>query len=207
MEQPRIRMRDSPLAELFRSTAIGARGDETTRASPAGERPRWLWRPTALAAFAIAILTLQLGIVTTIAATLLTRPGARATPVFLPPTVTRTIFVQSPSAPLPPVARKPVRQVAPRAQTPVLVLNGNGISGAAARAAEIVRARGYPVTATADAPTTYPRSVVMYKHGFRREAERLGSDLNLRTLQLLDPLAVPGGTRAQLVVIVGRTNT
>ena len=102
--------------------------------------------------------------------------------------------------------REAVTPLRPRSRLSVLVLNGNGIPGAAASTAEIVRARGYPVTATADAPTNYPRSVVMYKHGFTREAERLGRDLNLKTHRLLDPLAVPGGTRAQLVVIVGRTN-
>ena len=86
----------------------------------------------------------------------------------------------------------------------VLVLNGNGISGAAASAAQIVRSHGYPVTATADAPQTdYPRSVVLYKPGFAREAKRLGLDLKIPTLSRLDPFTVPGGTRAHLVLIVG----
>jgi hypothetical protein len=88
-------------------------------------------------------------------------------------------------------------------QTPVLVLNGNGISGAAASTAGIVRARGYPVSATGDAPRRYTRSVVMYTRGFAGEAARLGRDLNVATLQPLDPLVIPGGTRARLVLIVG----
>src|SRR5439155_7940146 len=101
----------------------------------------------------------------------------------------------APPAPAPaPPAPAPTPRAAPlvpRARTPVLVLNGNGVNGAAARTAPSVRRRGYPVTATANAPRhDYLRSVVMFKPGFVREAARLGRDLKVETLQPFDPLVV-----------------
>jgi hypothetical protein len=55
----------------------------------------------------------------------------------------------------------------------VLVLNGNGVQGAAALAARSSQARGYPVLDVGNAPKTgYARTIVMYRPGFRREAIR-----------------------------------
>ena len=66
----------------------------------------------------------------------------------------------------------------PRRQTSVIVLNGNGISGAAATAAESVRSRQYLIGGTGNAPrTNFSRSVVMYRPGFEGEARRLARDL------------------------------
>ena len=55
-----------------------------------------------------------------------------------------------------------------RAKTKVLVLNGNGVQGAAALAAQLAQARGYPVLDVGNATKTgYARTIVMYRPGFR----------------------------------------
>ena len=215
MAQRRTSIWEGPLGELFKSTTEpgsaqaaerpvdrGGIGD-AVRPWRWGERRQLRWRPTAVAVLGLA--TLELGVFIAVAVALLARPQTRTLSISVLPPVTRTIVVRSAPTPARPIHRKPpVVPLLPRTRTSVLVLNGNGISGAAARAAQIVRSHGYPVTATADAPQTdYPRSVVMYKPGFAREAKRLGLDLKIPTLSRLDPFTVPGRTRAGLVVIVG----
>jgi len=90
-----------------------------------------------------------------------------------------------------------------RDETSVLVLNGNGIGGAAAAAASRVRRRGYPVSATGNAPRSYGRSVVMYRAGRRPEAQRLARDLGIRLVGPLDGMNVRQLLGAQLVVVLG----
>jgi hypothetical protein len=110
----------------------------------------------------------------------------------------------------PPVAKpakpaKPKRAVAklPREKTFVLVLNGNGQTGAAASAAQLVVARGYKVQDVGNATRgEYPRSVVIYRPGFRGEATRFARDLNV-------PIVTADGMKkaqfhgAQLALVVG----
>src|SRR5262245_57292175 len=64
----------------------------------------------------------------------------------------------------------------PRSKTVVLVLNGNGRTGAAASAASRVQRRGYRVGTVTNAPELVPHSIVMYKPGFAVEGRRLGKD-------------------------------
>lgn len=91
-----------------------------------------------------------------------------------------------------------------RAQTGVLVLNGNGVQGAAAEAASLVKARGYLVKEVGNAPRTgFARSAVMYRPGFRPEAVRFARDLNVSFVEPLDgmkPRQLQGG---HLVLILG----
>ena len=93
----------------------------------------------------------------------------------------------------------------PRQRTAVLVLNGNGQTGAAASAASRVRSRGYPVRGVGNARRSdYARSVVMYRPGFRGEAVRFARDLRVPIVSALDGLA-PGALHgAQLAFVVGR---
>jgi hypothetical protein len=90
-----------------------------------------------------------------------------------------------------------------RRETSVLVLNGNGIDGAAAAEASRVRARGYSVTATGNAARTYGRSVVMYRPGRRPEAQRLARDLGLPIVGPLDGISLRQLLGAQVVVVLG----
>jgi hypothetical protein len=90
-----------------------------------------------------------------------------------------------------------------RGETSVLVLNGNGIAGAAAATASRMRARGYPLGATGNAAQSYGRSVVMYRPGRLPEAKRLAGDLGIRLVGPLDGIALRQLHGAQLVVVLG----
>ncbi len=100
----------------------------------------------------------------------------------------------------------PVAATHSRADTPVLVLNGNGISGAAGDLAKRVRALDYPVTGVGDASRhDFSRSVVMYKPEFEGEGQRLARDLHLdqRRAVPLDGMRPGALGNAELVLIVG----
>ena len=74
-----------------------------------------------------------------------------------------------------------------RSDTSVVVLNGNGRSGAAAEAASRVRALEYTIGSVGNAQRSdYAATVVMYRQGFRAEAERLASDLGIKIVGPLD---------------------
>src|SRR5205814_3820298 len=67
-----------------------------------------------------------------------------------------------------------------RNETSIIVLNGNGVSGAAAVVADRLRHFHYLVAATGNAPRSdFGRSLVMYRPGFEGEAIRLGHDLHV----------------------------
>jgi LytR cell envelope-related transcriptional attenuator len=92
----------------------------------------------------------------------------------------------------------------PRGKTSVIVLNGNGISGAAATAADGVRARNYLIAGTGNAPRTdFTRSVVMYRPGFEGEARRLARDIGVRRVSPLDGIRKRDMQGAHLAVIIG----
>ena len=91
----------------------------------------------------------------------------------------------------------------PRSKTVVLVLNGNGRTGAAASAATRVHARGYKVGDVTNAPELVPRSIVMYKPGFAGEGKRLGKDLGVKLVTPLDGMRARDLGRAHLVFILG----
>jgi hypothetical protein len=107
----------------------------------------------------------------------------------------------APAAPTPKYVRLPLLT---RADTSVLVLNGNGAQGAASAAAARVDSAGYLVAGAANAPTTgYRRTLVMYRKGRRAEAKRLAHDLKIRVVGPLDGLRAGQLMGAHLVVIVG----
>lgn len=109
-----------------------------------------------------------------------------------------------------PETTRPVRKPAPRpvarlprARTVIMVLNGNGRTGAAASAASRVRSRGYRIGAVGNAPRPVPRSLVMYKPGFAGEGLRLAKDLRLKQAGPLDGLRPRDLGRAHVVFILG----
>ena len=74
----------------------------------------------------------------------------------------------------------------PRSRLSVLVLNGNGVSGAAGTTAAAILARGYRHAIPSDAPQLdYARSVVLFKSGWQREAARLAKDTGIRAVATL----------------------
>jgi uncharacterized iron-regulated membrane protein len=91
-----------------------------------------------------------------------------------------------------------------RTRTAVLVLNGVGTPGAAARTAEAVAAKGYKIGGITNAATMdYTRTTIMYRPGFRAEAARLGADMRVKLVGPLDGMRPRDLSGAQLVVIVG----
>lgn len=92
----------------------------------------------------------------------------------------------------------------PKGETSVIVLNGNGVSGAAATAAERVRAKKYLIAGTGNAPrTTFERSVIMFRPGFQGEARRLGDDIGIRRVIPLDGMRARELQGAHLAFVVG----
>ena len=97
-----------------------------------------------------------------------------------------------------------VRTVLPRNETSVLVLNGNGIGGAASEAAEQVRGNKYLIAGTGNAARTdYPRSIVMFRPGFKSEAQRLARDLGIKRVGPLDGVRVRDLQGAHVALVVG----
>jgi hypothetical protein len=96
---------------------------------------------------------------------------------------------------------------APRSETPVLVLNGNGVQGAAGEAARRVRRLKYPVVGVADASRRdFGRTLVMYRDGDRAAGVRLARDLGLpaRRAIPLDGLRKKDLMGAELALVLGR---
>lgn len=92
----------------------------------------------------------------------------------------------------------------PRGDTSVLVLNGNGVRGAAAIAAEQVRGLRYLIAGTGNAPRTdFRRSLVMYRPGREGEAARLAQDLKVKRVAPLDGMRLRDLQGAHLAFIVG----
>jgi hypothetical protein len=92
----------------------------------------------------------------------------------------------------------------PRSRTSVVVLNGNGIPGAAAVSADRAHALHYIVTSTGNAPNTnFSRSVVMFRPGFKPAAVRLAKDMHVKRVTPLDGVTKGDLQGAQLALIIG----
>jgi hypothetical protein len=114
--------------------------------------------------------------------------------------------VLSPTPQTKPAARKPApvpTAKVPRSRTVVMVLNGNGRTGAAAAAASRVQSRGYKVGTVGNAARQVSGSLVMYKPGFAGEGKRLGKDLGVKLVGPLDGMRAGELGRAHVVFILG----
>ena len=122
------------------------------------------WRTTAVVATRVAVL--ELVAIVALGIALLAEPVAKRVRE-------HAVGPAMPKAAAPPPApvatKETVLPTLARADTSVLVLNGNGRTGAAGDAAARVDGAGYIVAGTANASSTgYRRSVVMYRPGRRR---------------------------------------
>jgi LytR cell envelope-related transcriptional attenuator len=96
------------------------------------------------------------------------------------------------------------KAVLPRRETSVIVLNGNGVGGAAAEAADGVRRHDYLIAATGNAARSdYPRSIIMFRPGFKSEAQRLARDLGLKRVGPLDGVRARDLQGAHVALVVG----
>jgi hypothetical protein len=163
---------------------------EHTLAHPSG-RSGHPWRTIAVVAAGIATLEL-LGLV------------AVGIALLAKPVMHRARVEATTSTPAKEPAKVPVGPLVPRRLVSVAVLNGNGVSGAAATEASRVRARGYRIRLVGNAPRSgYGRSVIMYRPGLRGEAQRLGRDLQIWLVSPLDGLRRRDLKGAKLAVVVG----
>ena len=156
------------------------------------------WRTATYVAVAIAVVELLLLVVIGSGALLRTvshRVQHAATQQALAPTLhSRTIGRKPAAAPAAKLSRS---------RTHVLVLNGNGRTGAAAAGASRVRRHGYRIGGVGNAPKPVARSMVMYRPGFADEGRRLARDLGVKIVGPLDGLRTRDLRGAQLVFVLG----
>jgi len=91
-----------------------------------------------------------------------------------------------------------------RDRVKVMVLNGNGRNGAAARAAAGLQRLGYRIAGTANASRmNYARSLVLYRPGYRSEGLRLARELGVQIVGPLDGIGASALRGGELAVILG----
>jgi LytR cell envelope-related transcriptional attenuator len=153
------------------------------------------WRTRALVAATIAAL--ELVVLVAIAAVVLGRSLIGGVEE-----ATRA-HALAPIKPKPTVARAEAPMLE-RSETSVVILNGNGIAGAAADTATRVRGLSYVVASVGNAQRSdYGASVVMHRDDYRREAERLAKELGIKLVGPLDGLRERDLMGAHVAVVIG----
>ena len=120
---------------------------------------------------------------------------------------TAAIAVPKPAhaAPKHKAPRVPTHPLRARSAVNVLVLNGNGVQGAAASEASRLRIAGYHVGGSRNAARhNYARSMVLYVPGWIKEARRLARDSGFRMVAPVDGLRPSMLKGSKLVVILGK---
>ena len=146
------------------------------------------WRAAALAAAVVALAELT---------ALLALAGAHLFRVHHAAVKTRPVAA---TGPVPKGQATPLRA---RSRVSVLVLNGNGISGAAGTKATRLSAAGYRHATAGDASQAYASSLVLFRRGWQREAQRLAHDTGIGAVAPLDVRLPRAEPRYQLVLILG----
>ena len=104
-----------------------------------------------------------------------------------------------------PVVRIPTAPLRPRSRVRVLVLNGNGVGGAAATQAARLQSQGYEIGGATNAQRhDYARSMVMFVPGWIKEARRLARDTGVRMVAPLDGLRPAQLKGSVVVLLLGR---
>lgn len=102
------------------------------------------------------------------------------------------------------VASVPVHPMRLRAKLSVLVLNGNGINGAAGSEATRLQTLGYGSSRSEDAPRhDYARTMVLYAPGYLLEGRRLARDAHAGIVAPIDGIRTGQLKGSQLVVVLG----
>ena len=165
-----------------------------TLASP---RP---WRAAALLAAGVA--TIELLLLVVIGLAWAAKPFAAGATADEP---RRAAAAAKPAASAPAAPAKEAAAASlPRSETSVIVFNGNGIPGAAGRAAGLVRSLDYLIAGTGNARRTdFRRSLVIYRPGYKGEALRLAADLRVKRVAPLDGMSAAELEGAHVALIVG----
>jgi hypothetical protein len=107
-------------------------------------------------------------------------------------------------APKPSAPRVPSHPLRARSAVRVLVLNGNGVQGAAGAAASHLELQGYRIGGTRNAARhDYARSLVLYVPGWINEARRLARDAGIHVVSPVDGLRPSMLKGSKLVVVLG----
>jgi hypothetical protein len=102
------------------------------------------------------------------------------------------------------VAAVPSHPLRARSGVHVLVLNGNGVQGAASIEAARLQSAGYRVGGAENAQRhDYARSMVLYVPGWAKEARRLARDIGIKLVAPVDGLTPAKLKASQAVVILG----
>ncbi len=161
-------------------------------------QPQIPWRTATLVATAIA--TVELVVLIALGIALLAEPVSRQ----VTKAAERKVLAPAVAKPKPTAKPASTAPTLTRAETSVLVLNGNGRPGAAATTAERVRGLGYTIGGVGNASRgDHPRTVVMYRGGHEAEARRLAKDLRLKVVGPLDGLRPSDLMGAHLALVLG----
>jgi hypothetical protein len=167
------------------------------------------WRTATLVASAVATLEL-LGLIV-IGAFFVAHPFRHAakhtaTTASKAATVQHAATVRRHVVPVPAkdrVAPIPSHPLRARTHVRVLVLNANGVQGAAHAEAARLQSLGYPIGGAANAPSHhYAQSMVMFSPGYLKEARRLAHDAGIRLVAPVDGLTPSTLSASRLVVLL-----
>lgn len=160
-------------------------------------RPDTAWRKAAYAAGAVAVL--ELAVLLALALPMLGRALADRVET----EATERALAPLKAKPAPVKKEKP-KALVPRSETSVLVLNGNGVAGAASGLGDRIHGLGYIVAGVGNAPRSdYRRTLVMYRPGREGEAQRLAKELRVRAVAPLDGLSAKELLGAHVAVVLG----
>jgi hypothetical protein len=165
------------------------------------------WRAAAILAAGVAALELVVIVVVVLAA--FAKPFSGDADIVAAVTPGKKAAKVEASKPADP-AKKPTPAPAvaklARNETSVIILNGNGIQGAADEAAGVVQSLRYLIAGTGNAPRTdFARSLVMYRPGYKGEAMRLAEDVRVRRVVPLDGMRAAELQGAHVALILGRS--
>jgi LytR cell envelope-related transcriptional attenuator len=153
------------------------------------------WRGTALVVAGIAAV--ELVALVSIGAAHLVPARHAAAPAGKPAPTRRVVQVRK-------VAPPPSHPLRARTSVRVLVLNGNGVQGAAATEAARLRSVGYRIGGAENAQRhNYARSMVLYVPGWIKEARRLAHDAGIRMVAPVDGLRPKALRGSKTVVLLG----
>lgn len=156
------------------------------------------WRTATLVASAVAALELVLILILGVA--LLGKPLSERMRTHAQQ---RSLGITTEAKPTKPKIGSSVPRLS-REDTTVIVLNGNGVSGAAHDAAARVEAHGYSIGSVGNAKRAdFTRTLVMYRPGYRGEALRLARDLRVKIVGPLDGMTPRELMGAHVALVVG----
>ena len=88
----------------------------------------------------------------------------------------------------------------------VTVLNGTATAGLAATYGDKVQSKGFKLGAVSNTDQPVENSVVMFERGHKQEAKKVAKQLQISSLQLMDPEVEAAAAGATVAVVVGEDN-